>query len=153
MAFVKQKNKGCVYFFKQNNSTAIKIGLTTSPTPTQRFNDLLTFSPYGAEIVGIISTFNPRKIESELHTKFSKYRLRGEWFEINKDDVNSCISAFKGTEDAPIVFSEKRTSKKRIDNTKAIVEAYKKDSGFNRSALALELGISRQTIFRVLIKK
>lgn len=83
--------KGCVYFFKHIGLAPIKIGYTENISPIDRFTQFSTYAPYGGEILGSITTFEPNKLESLLHKKYNSKRLSGEWFDITKEDVERDI--------------------------------------------------------------
>ena len=70
-----------IYFIQSEKGGAIKIGL--SKNPEERLNELQTSTPYKlkllAKIKGDISK------ERELHRRFARYRIRGEWFEASNE--------------------------------------------------------------------
>lgn len=74
-----------VYFFPERGveSPAIKIGF--SKDPLKRLKQLQTghSSKIGSE--GWLEHPNAQSYEQELHAKFSKYRIRGEWFEYSEE--------------------------------------------------------------------
>ena len=79
---------GCVYFYKQNNSEPIKIGMTNGDTPENRIKSLLTGAPYGGELIFYFYTETPRKDEKEIHEIFKKDRIyKSEWFYISIEEV------------------------------------------------------------------
>lgn len=91
--------KGCVYFFKHLGIDAIKIGFSENESPIFRFEQMKTYSPFGAEIIGFIICDNPKKLEAELHKKFNEYRLKGEWFTISTEKAKETISFYMSLED------------------------------------------------------
>jgi hypothetical protein len=119
-----KKEKGCVYFFKHVGLSPIKIGYSESESPIDRFNQFKTYCPFGAELIGFIRTENPNELEILLHQKFSRDRLKGEWFEISKDEALKCIQFYSNLEDI------EETNKFQISWAKKI--AYKSDSSFNK---------------------
>jgi hypothetical protein len=82
---------GCVYFFKHVGLTPIKIGYSQNESPFNRFEQFKTYAPFGAELIGFIRTKTAKELETLLHQKFSRDRLKGEWFEISKDEAEKCI--------------------------------------------------------------
>ncbi len=62
------------YFLICESSSNIKIG--RSINPIQRFHALRSSSPTPLKILGVIE----KDVETELHRKFKKSRLQGEWF-------------------------------------------------------------------------
>ena len=94
-----KKEKGCVYFFKHVGLSPIKIGYSESESPIDRFNQFKTYAPFGSEIVGFIRYSDAKQLETELHQKYSRDRLKGEWFEITVEEVNRCINFYSNLED------------------------------------------------------
>lgn len=88
---MESSKKGYVYFFKHINLNPIKIGYTLNESPMNRFNQFKTYAPFGAEIVGFIETEKAKKLESDLHKKYSDKRMEGEWFDISVDCVKKEI--------------------------------------------------------------
>lgn len=80
---IKKKEKiGYVYLVKLDKH--YKIGISKSP------NDRLkefTLLPYELETVLIEKVKGYDKREKELHEHFANKRVRGEWFELNEEDV------------------------------------------------------------------
>lgn len=62
-----------------------KIGF--SNTPKRRLKQFRTGSPLPVLLVHTIKTAFYRQIEQQLHYKFAKKRVRGEWFTLDDADV------------------------------------------------------------------
>ena len=73
-----------IYFIQQGIAGPIKIGKTEF-VPT-RMNDLQCANPETLRLVGLQDTDD--YIERMLHDKFSKDRIRGEWFNPSPEIVN-----------------------------------------------------------------
>ena len=82
---------GYVYFFKHKQVDAVKIGMTKNDDINVRFNQFRTYSPFGAEILGVIKTAYPAQIESKLHKHYEHFRLRGEFFDISQAQIDSSL--------------------------------------------------------------
>jgi hypothetical protein len=82
----------CVYFVKHNAIDPIKIGYTTDIE--KRLTHLAVSSPFGLTLVGTIISDDAQAIEKELHLRFSQYRLKGEWFEITRAQVEAAIKTY-----------------------------------------------------------
>lgn len=80
--------RGSVYFVKQKGLSPIKIGYSGKEDPRGRIASMATASPYGMQIIGIIITDSPAKLEAKLHSKYADRRLTGEWFDISLQDVD-----------------------------------------------------------------
>ena len=77
----KNNSDSYVYFIQSEKGGAIKIGL--SKNPEERLNELQPSTPYKLKLLAKIKG-NVRK-ERELHRKFARYRIQGEWFEAHTD--------------------------------------------------------------------
>lgn len=82
----KANRAGHVYLLQAvHDSSLFKIGRTNNPD-----NRLHTFSvklPFAVEYVCVIATEDMYALESELHIKYRKQRMDGEWFKLSPDDV------------------------------------------------------------------
>lgn len=87
---------GCVYIFKHNNFTPVKIGCSTKSSPQNRFEQLKTYAPFGAEIIGFVETNEPFKLEKRIHLLFANKRMHGEWFDLNINDIDILMSMLNG---------------------------------------------------------
>ena len=70
-----------VYLIVCFKNNCCKIG--SSLDPSKRLNNLQSANPNKLELVSIIE--GDKKLEFELHEKFSKDRLNGEWFNYTKE--------------------------------------------------------------------
>lgn len=91
--------KCCVYFFRHVGLSPIKIGYSKNESPYRRFEQFKTYAPFGAELIGFIRTIRSKELEVELHQKYSRDRIKGEWFEITKEEVEKCIKFYSSLED------------------------------------------------------
>lgn len=85
------KNKSQVYFIW--DGTYMKIGITTRGSH-KRIKELQTGSSRDLTIFKRINVEHPLKLEKELHKKYKKQRVRGEWFNISKNDVLGLLKSF-----------------------------------------------------------
>ena len=99
---------GCVYFFKHNKLSPIKIGFTSNDSPIKRFNQFKTLSPYGGVILGVIKSDEPLFLEQQLHNIFNEYRLNGEWFDLALKDIHPLkgFDLFQKIEDEKEIFKQ-----------------------------------------------
>jgi len=79
--------KGYVYVFHQLGTTYYKIGYTTKESVKDRFISFKMYAPNGGEIISVIESENPSRLEKEMHLKFSDKRLNGEFFSLNENDL------------------------------------------------------------------
>ena len=80
----KKKITGYIYVFKLDNH--YKIGVT-SRTPEKRLNNMMTSSPKKIIIYFSYKHCDIYKEEDYLHKIFNEVRIRGEWFELSKQDL------------------------------------------------------------------
>lgn len=84
----REKKKGYVYFIK-DNSGYIKIGCTKNVN--RRLKDFSVAS-INLKIVHQIETNDMELTEELFHNKFFKKRIKGEWFNLNENDIEYIIS-------------------------------------------------------------
>ena len=75
---------GWVYFIKADNGLC-KIGM--SKHPKERIRKLGIVLPYTLHAILLLKTTNPRQLEREIHELFEEKRVRGEWFKLDKQDI------------------------------------------------------------------
>lgn len=78
----------CVYFVSDGDF--MKIGCAASLP--NRMKELQTGNPRKLKAVFVINAKNQneaRKLEGFLHKKFNKYRVNGEWFRLDRDDIKN----------------------------------------------------------------
>lgn len=82
---------GWVYFIREANNGAIKIGYTTRPMK-HRLAELQSATPHQLAVQAIVP--GTREAESQLHERFAVWRLSGEWFGPCADLVNlvQCVA-------------------------------------------------------------
>lgn len=86
--------KGCIYLFRQTGTNYVKIGMTECETVDARFQAFKTYSPFGGEILGIINTDAPRKLEKQLHQLYASKRLAGEFFNLQQNEIDFILDSF-----------------------------------------------------------
>jgi len=166
---MSEKENGCVYFLKHVGLTPIKIGYSNNENPINRFNQFKTYAPYGSELVGFIITSDAKKLETELHKKYSNDRLSGEWFDLTREQAEKDIEFHSNLEDIKrkndfqlawakeniietlsidlFISSRSETSKHELSKL-----VFKKFPDILKRDLANHLGISRNTLYRHLNK-
>lgn len=158
---MEEQQKGCVYFFRHIGLSPVKIGYSTNESPINRFNQFKTYAPYGSEILGFIQTKESKELEYKLHTKYASKRIAGEWFEITEEEVNREVDFYSNIEDIrdrnefQIAWANNLLEKKRkaiciVEEIKSskqkFNEIYISNKKINRSKIAEQLGVTRQTI-------
>lgn len=85
----KRGRHGWVYVIQlDNDDRFVKIGITHNVHPKPRLTAIYTGLPYGFEILGLLKTRIPRKIELEIHQKFISKKVKGEWFNLDQEDID-----------------------------------------------------------------
>lgn len=88
---LKGNTKGYVYFIKTNRIDNIKIGYSINLE--SRLKQFKTGFSDGLKLIGFIYTDDFVSIEKQLHNKFIKERVSGEWFAISEetclDEINN----------------------------------------------------------------
>ena len=82
---------GCVYFMKHRGLDPVKIGMSTHNNPFDRIEAMETASPFGIELLGFIKTDDPIKLERAYHSKFFSLHVKGEWFSVSVEKINSIL--------------------------------------------------------------
>ena len=81
---LKKGEEGIVYFLKAENGLT-KVGWTQNLA--ERKKTLERKEKTKTELVHYISSQDCVTLEQVIHTVFSKKRVRGEWFDLNDEDV------------------------------------------------------------------
>ena len=140
----------------------MKIGFTENIQ--NRMSTMGTMSPYDLVLLGHLNTDMPEYLEAEIHEKFAHKRLKGEWFDITKDDVVSTIKFYDDDYDnklnramlylsqqSPATGYEHQLKDHHI--VERIVELVKDGYTEKRDIVMMlqeELGRTRATVFNIL---
>lgn len=81
---------GFVYLIQDKDQNTYKIGVTRGSTQ-KRLKRLQTGNSSKIELVYSVYTNYPFKLESMLHTHFKEKRGIGEWFYLNKEDIDEFL--------------------------------------------------------------
>ena len=82
----RKAKSGIVYLLKIKNKSQYKIGVTTKLQ--KRVDDLSTQMPFELQVEHKIKSDNIYSLEEKLHQKFKNKQIKGEWFELDKKEVN-----------------------------------------------------------------
>lgn len=82
-----------VYLIRASNGV-VKIGKTRNLA--QRLKDLNTASPLDLELLGSVYYALGDQLELELHAQYADKRIKGEWFDLNEDDIEAIKYKFDG---------------------------------------------------------
>ena len=108
---------GLVYLIGEldNGGNRYKIGSTRGKTVTNRLKQLQTGSSNELYVKEAYKTDHPFKLEKMLHNRFKSSSLIGEWFELNKRDVEDFRGICEHLEDIidslkdnPFYFKDKK---------------------------------------------
>ena len=85
---------GCVYFINIENTTKFKIGYTKHK-PESRLSNLQTGCPEKLILFRYVMCNDPIKLEKYLHECFDDNKIRGEWYNMDHDDVEKLSEFLK----------------------------------------------------------
>lgn len=89
------KIKGCVYFVQMEDSDMYKIGYTSKDAKS-RLSQLQVGCPFTLTVRDFIPVADPKRFESYMHECFETKKVRGEWFKLTADDVDTLVAHVKG---------------------------------------------------------
>jgi len=81
---------GYIYLIGAQAAGNIKIG-RTKDHPSKRVSALSTGSPVELHLVGFFGVESTSLMESYLHVRYERKRMRGEWFDLSKYEVASIL--------------------------------------------------------------
>ncbi|MGB0431639.1 MAG: GIY-YIG nuclease family protein [Bacteroidia bacterium] len=84
------KPKLFIYLMKNFQNGYFKIGESNNPEYREK-----TLQAQEPDIKLIEAWLAPSRVEKELHKKFADKRLRGEWFNLNENDVEEILQTMK----------------------------------------------------------
>jgi hypothetical protein len=87
-------DNGYVYFIKPKNVVDIKIGF--SKNINSRISTYRTNYSCPIILVGYIFCSDYKLLEKDIHEKLKDYRVSGEWFSSNINDIKNIIDEYKG---------------------------------------------------------
>jgi len=86
----KRDNSGYIYLLhgQDGHGDIYKIGRTTRE-PTDRVAEIRPHLPFETELIGYIRCNNAPAFESHLHERLDRYHVRGEWFRLPYETVET----------------------------------------------------------------
>ena len=84
------KGDNFLYFFQLGTQNMIKIGV--SRTPPVRKHQLETKLPYKLKILNKFKLKKAYSFEKAFHNYYKKQRLNGEWFELDKNEIDYILN-------------------------------------------------------------
>jgi hypothetical protein len=123
-----------VYFFRQNNVNAVKIGLTNDIK--KRFTVFTTYAPYGAVNIGYICSENAQNLEKQIHKEFSGEKINREWFLLSDLTIRDIIDKHDGVllHDINIDTINYGLNTKKTEQIKTLIKM-----GYKQNEIALKL--------------
>lgn len=85
-----------MYLFRVRDSNMYKIGYTSNIK--KRIKQQQVGNPGEIELVHSFASRYPSLLEKAMHGKFKSKKVRGEWFELTDDEVNSFVEHCSKTE-------------------------------------------------------
>jgi hypothetical protein len=81
---------GYIYLVGSESIGMFKIGMTTR-FPTVRLAEFSPQLPFECKLLLYIETDNPLQLEAQLHQRFDTKRLRGEWFALDENEIETLL--------------------------------------------------------------
>ncbi len=78
---------GIIYLVKMGETDFHKIGISKYESVALRLASLQTSSPYELTMLRSVEVIDARALEQDLHTKLKRYRVRGEWFQLETEKI------------------------------------------------------------------
>lgn len=122
---------GYVYFVQEYMNGTFKIGKTKHIE--KRMNLFNIKLPFENKLIYLIKTGNHHQTEVAFHKHFSSKRLEGEWFSLNRDDMN-WIKSGKYTDEINYSISNKK-EKDVNDKGKMVEESIKKEKPLTKKQI------------------
>jgi hypothetical protein len=88
----QKDDRGYIYLMKDNRNGLIKIGYSKYPEFREK-----TLQSEVPDIEMIYYNFGRMKLEKELHKSYNHKRIRGEWFDLNNNDIEQIKVHIDGT--------------------------------------------------------
>lgn len=82
-----------VYLIWQEGTDLYKIGMTNGD-PASRLSQLQSGNPSKLELLCFLEHSSPNDKECELHERWAKYRIQGEWFKVHPTALNELFGSF-----------------------------------------------------------
>lgn len=79
----KRRTSNIVYFILATETKRVKIGMAADPI--ERLNSLQTGCPEALELVAFIQSDTAKRFEGDLHAKFRRHHVRGEWYAMDHE--------------------------------------------------------------------
>lgn len=125
-----------VYFVQIGNADRVKIGF--SGNLKNRLQSMATVSSEVVTLLGHIE--GDKKMESDLHTRFASYRIRGEWFHLSGDLLAYVLSL------PPISLPEASGG---ATNLAKCLAARQRKYDVSSKELSKEVGLSESSLCRI----
>ena len=81
------------YLFKEENTDNIKIGF--SGNPKGRLETLQVGNSRKLIVIDTVQCSNCDLLENKLHEIFKNKRIRGEWYNLNTEDIRQCMTKLR----------------------------------------------------------
>ena len=78
---------GYVYLIQEGDSQTYKIGVTKNQVEIGRLKNLQTGNSDELNVVNVFKCEHYHKLETMLHNRYNGVNKRGEWFNLNDEEV------------------------------------------------------------------
>lgn len=110
-SFPEGSASGYVYFVQEHMNGTFKIGKTKNIE--RRMNVFNVKLPFKNELIFLVKSGNHHQTEVAFHKYFASKRLEGEWFALNKEDVE-WIRAGRYTADIQKTIEDKKVIEQQV---------------------------------------
>jgi len=86
--------RGWIYFIRAGKSPRVKVGYTRKSVQS-RLSTLQVGTPDSLIVEHSFQVTEPDILESLVHKDLARFRVRGEWFELDEDTLLAYIEAFE----------------------------------------------------------
>jgi hypothetical protein len=91
-----KKPNGYIYVLQNKRFDLIKVGVSSSPK--RRIRDIKAGVPFDIDCLFLKHFNNVYDLESIIHKQLINNKVKGEWFQVYKDDVVTLINVLKEVE-------------------------------------------------------
>ena len=75
----------------ENYPEIVKIGMSITPSIREK---TLSHTIPSISLYKVVKTKNMRELENTIHKQYESKRIRGEWFKLSENELNSLIKQY-----------------------------------------------------------
>lgn len=85
-----KKPNGYIYILQNKYFDLVKVGV--SSIPKRRIRDIKSYTPFDLDIIFLKYYKDVYSLESIIHESIRKTKVKGEWHQMYKEDVDNLIN-------------------------------------------------------------